>query len=44
MNVNCNSHLYILSDIIDYMNFDIDIENDKNDFDIDCFFVMCRIV
>ena len=44
MNINCNSHLYILSDIIDCMNFDIDIENDKNDSDIDYFFIICRIV
>ena len=44
MSVNCNSHLYILSDIINHMNFDINIENDKNDFDIDYFFVIYKII
>ena len=44
MNINCNSYLYILNDIINHMNFDINIENDKNDFDVDYFFVMYKIV
>ena len=44
MNINYNSHLYILNNIINYMNFDINIENNKNDSNINYFFIIYKII